>query len=62
VLLAKRGDRTVADVTGVADDSEYQRLVRAWAASVWEAYAPQHALARDYLAAVRAMLDGSKAF
>lgn len=57
-LLAARGDLTVADVRGVRDDLEYQRVVRAWAASVWAAYAPQHALAREYLAAVRRMLDG----
>jgi uncharacterized protein DUF5946 len=57
-LLEARGAMTVADVRGAVDDSEYQRLVRAWAASVWAAYAPQHALARDYLAAVRTMLDG----
>jgi uncharacterized protein DUF5946 len=58
-LLEARGALTVADVRGVRDDLEYQRVVRAWAASVWAAYAPQHALARDYLAAVRRMLDGS---
>src|SRR5574342_1126473 len=57
-LLAARGEMTIADVRGAVDDSEYQRLVRAWAASVWAAYAPQHALARDYLAAVRTMRDG----
>jgi uncharacterized protein DUF5946 len=58
-LLEARGALTVADVRGVRDDQEYQRSVRAWAACVWAAYAPQHALARDYLAAVRRMLDGS---
>ena len=58
-LLEARGALTVADVRGVRDDLEYQRVVRVWAASVWAAYAPQHALAHDYLAAVRRMLDGS---
>ena len=58
-LLEARGALTIADVRGAGDDLEYHQLVRAWAASVWAAYAPQHALARDYLAAVRRMLDGS---
>jgi hypothetical protein len=58
-LLEARGALTVADVRGARDDQEYQRSMRAWAACVWAAYAPQHALARDYLAAVRRMLDGS---
>jgi len=57
VLLAARGELTLADVRRAGDDSDYQRLVRAWAASVWAAYAPQHALARGYLAAVRTILD-----
>lgn len=42
-----------------SDDTEYEGRVRAWAAAVWAAYAPQHAVARGYLAAVRKMLDGS---
>jgi hypothetical protein len=58
-LLDARGDLTVADVRAAADDADYQRLVRAWAASAWAAYAPQHALAREYLAAVRALLERS---
>ena len=57
-LLTARGDLTVADVRTAGDDTEYQRLVQAWAASAWAAYAPQHRLAREYLAAVRKMLDG----
>lgn len=57
-LLTARGELTVADVRTAGDDTEYQRLVQAWAASAWAAYAPQHRLAREYLAAVRKMLDG----
>jgi hypothetical protein len=58
-LLTARGDVTVADVRRAADDAQYQQLVRMWAENVWAAYAPQHGLARDFLAAVRTMLDGS---
>jgi hypothetical protein len=53
-LLASRGALTIAHVIDAPDDSEYQRLVREWAADTWRAHAPQHGLYRNYLAAVRA--------
>ena len=55
-LLTPRGELTVADVFVAQTDSEYQTLVKRWAASVWAAYAPQHELARAYLAVVRKSL------
>ena len=51
--LTSRGSMTVADLRVAKDDAEFQALARAWAASVWAAYAPQHGLAREFLAAVR---------
>jgi hypothetical protein len=53
-LVTSRGTLTIAHALDAADDSAYQRLVREWAAETWRAYAPQHGLYRDYLAAVRA--------
>jgi hypothetical protein len=57
---AHLGRLTIADVRGVArspqgarDAAEHARLVRAWAADVWAAYAAQHALARAWLRAAR---------
>ncbi|HUL72601.1 MAG TPA: DUF5946 family protein [Vicinamibacterales bacterium] len=52
-LLSKRGEITIADVREVADDELFQRAVEHWAASVWAAYAPQHDLAKGFLAALR---------
>jgi hypothetical protein len=52
-LLTSRGALTVAHPLRAADDDAYQRAIREWAADVWAAYAPQHDLARAYLAAVR---------
>jgi hypothetical protein len=53
-LLTARGTHTVAHAAAAADDAAYARAVHEWAADVWRAYAPQHDLARQYLAAVRA--------
>ena len=53
-LLTSRGRLTVAHALAAGDDHRYQLLVREWAAEVWRAYAPQHGLYRDYLAAVKA--------
>ena len=52
-LLASRGRMTVADVRVAKGETEFQSLARAWAANVWAAYAPQHALAREFLEGVR---------
>ena len=53
-LLTSRGTLTIAGALAAADDQAYQRIVREWAEDVWRAYAPQHDLYRNYLAAVRA--------
>jgi len=48
------GWRTVLDVVPATSLAEHEALARAWAASVWEAYAPHHdtvrAWAREILA------------
>ena len=48
-LLNNRGSFTIADVPTGAPPEEYAARVRAWAESVWQAYAPQHAIAREWL-------------
>ena len=45
----ERGRITVADVAGAAPE-EYAGAVRRWAASVWAAWHPHHALAREWIA------------
>ncbi len=46
---------TIADVRGANDAREHETRVRAWAASVWRAWAPHHAAVRAWadLAGVR---------
>jgi hypothetical protein len=48
-LLVERGRMTVADVAGANDPVEHKRLVREWAADVWEAYTSQHDLAHRWI-------------
>jgi hypothetical protein len=48
-LLTDRGSATIADVVAGASPEEHASQVRAWAAIVWEAYAPQQAMAREWL-------------
>jgi hypothetical protein len=48
-LLATRGQMTIADLAPARDASEHNRLAREWAASVWQAYASQHDLARRWI-------------
>jgi uncharacterized protein DUF5946 len=48
-LLQHRGDVTIADVVGSASPEEHAERVRAWANSVWQAYASQQHLARAWL-------------
>ena len=45
----ERGRITVADVAGAAPE-EYAGAVRRWADSVWAAWHPHHALAREWIA------------
>jgi hypothetical protein len=53
-VLSRRGALTIADLDFNVAAPEYTERVRAWAASVWAAYEPQHELARNWL---RAALD-----
>jgi hypothetical protein len=48
-VLSRRGRKTVADLPGAGNPQEMQRLARAWAADVWEAYISQHELAREWI-------------
>jgi uncharacterized protein DUF5946 len=48
-LLKDRGRITIADLLMESPPDEHASRVRAWAESVWQAYAPQHALARGWL-------------
>jgi hypothetical protein len=48
-LLTFRGKMTVVDVIAASDPAGHHRLTREWAASVWEAYASQHDLARNWI-------------
>jgi hypothetical protein len=58
--LAFRGRLTIADVLTPARDGDYPELVRQWAADVWNAFAPQHAIARHGLDAARAFVRGHR--
>jgi hypothetical protein len=44
-----RGRTTVADLRAASNVEEHTRLVKEWAGSVWEAYASQHAIARQWI-------------
>lgn len=48
-LPQRRGAITIADVDGIDDPAAYVAAVDEWAAETWSAYAPLHALARDWL-------------
>lgn len=50
-VLASRGEVTIAHVQAARNVEEHQKFVREWAESVWKAYASQHALARQWIAA-----------
>lgn len=49
VVLRDRGDVTVADIHPGASPEEHGARVRAWAQSVWRAYASQQGLAREWI-------------
>lgn len=59
-LLESRGDVTIQSVPIDATDDEHRTQVQAWAAAVWEAYRPQHDLARRSLDQVRAWAAAQK--
>jgi hypothetical protein len=46
-----RGQITVADLLAASCVEEHTKLVKEWAASVWEAYASQHDIARSWIKA-----------
>jgi len=48
-----RGGLTVADVAAAPDAAAHAAAVEGWARATWEAYAPLHALAREWLARAR---------
>lgn len=47
--LDHRGQMTIADLLPASCVEEHSRLVKEWAASVWEAYASQHDIARSWI-------------
>ena len=52
--LAQHGSMTIAtiaDLRAVNSPEEHAELVRVWAENVWQAYAPQHEIARRWLGA-----------
>ena len=49
---ANLGAVTVADVVAAADADEHREAVRAWAASVWHAWSPHHAVVRNWVAGI----------
>ena len=55
--LSPLGSMTVADVRSASNAEEHIRLVRAWAANVWEAYRSQHKLAQAWIKAALAARD-----
>jgi hypothetical protein len=56
--LLEVGRMTIADVSGASSGEERSKLVRAWANSVWMAYAPQHHVARAWIEV--ALRDGER--
>jgi len=47
--LAQRGTMTITDLRAATTPEEHKRIVRKWAENVWQAYAPQHEMARRWL-------------
>ena len=58
-VLSHLGSMTVLDVRGASDATEHIRLVRAWAANVWEAYRSQHDLAHAWIKAALMARQGA---
>lgn len=52
-LLASRGRSTIPVPGDAESDAQFAARVRVWAADVWDAYADQQALARQWLAEAR---------
>ena len=49
----ERGDMTLGDVIDIEEPQEFRNAVRRWAESVWSAYRPLHAIARQWLDAAQ---------
>ena len=58
-VLSHLGTMTVADVRQAQTAEEHARLVRVWAANVWEAYRAQHDLAHAWIATALAAREGT---
>ncbi len=58
-VLNHLGSLTVVDVQHARNTEEHVRLVRAWAANVWEAYRSQHELAQAWIKAALADRDNA---
>ncbi len=56
-IPAFRGTLTLADVAAARDPDEHAQAVERWARSTWDAYAPLHATAREW---IRRALAGEK--
>ncbi|MCW5718572.1 MAG: hypothetical protein KIS68_12155 [Bauldia sp.] len=59
-LPSVRGAVTIADILAAADPDAHLVNAERWAHSIWEAYAPFHALARRWLAEAHAYLPARK--
>ena len=49
VIPKDRGQLTVADIAGAADQAAYEAALDRWARSTWEAYSPLHEIARHWI-------------
>jgi hypothetical protein len=58
-VLSQLGSLTVMDVQAVSNAEAHIRLVRAWAANVWETYRSQHELAHSWIRAALAAREGA---
>ena len=58
-VLSQLGTMTVLDVRDAPNAEEHIRLVRAWAANVWEAYRSQHDLAHGWIEAALTVQRGA---
>jgi hypothetical protein len=58
-VLSQLGSLTVIDVCEASNAENHVRLVRAWAANVWEAYRSQHDLAHAWIRAALAATENT---
>ena len=48
-ILGQRGEITIVDVLAAPDVMAQVEMVKAWAASIWEAYESQQGIAREWI-------------